>query len=94
MCNPPFHGSLAEADAGSQRKRKNLGLENRQSAKLNFGGQKAELWCAGGELAFIGNIIGESKQYAHQVLWFTSLVSKSVHLKPLKSLLKKFFEPR
>ncbi len=86
MCNPPFHQSLSEANAGSQRKRKNLGIENKSA--LNFGGQKAELWCDGGELTFISNMIKQSKQYAHQVLWFTSLVSKSANLSPLKKQLR------
>ena len=43
MCNPPFHASEAEANKGTQRKWKNLGKGH--SNKLNFGGQKAELWC-------------------------------------------------
>ena len=56
---------------------------------LNFGGQKAELWCPGGELAFIRNMIKESKAYQSQVLWFTCLVSKKEHLSKLKFSLKK-----
>jgi len=47
MCNPPFHNSLADANAGTNRKWKNLNKGNNSSNKavLNFGGQKAELWC-------------------------------------------------
>ncbi len=37
LCNPPFHDSAAAARAGSERKRRNLGL-NKDDA-LNFGGQ-------------------------------------------------------
>ncbi|MBR9729303.1 23S rRNA (adenine(1618)-N(6))-methyltransferase RlmF [Shewanella intestini] len=99
MCNPPFHRSLAEATAGSQKKLANLAA-NRQSKQprkattsktnvLNFGGQKAELWCEGGELQFMTNMINESVRFAGQVRWFTSLISKSEHLKPCKVLLAK-----
>lgn len=63
--------------------------KNKAQAKLNFGGQKAELWCPGGEIAFIRNMIRESKQYRTQVLWFTCLVSKKDHLSLLKLALKK-----
>jgi len=91
MCNPPFHKSLADANRGSTRKWKNLnkGAENKAKGTLNFGGQKAELWCKGGELAFIGQMIKESKKYQNQVLWFTCLVSKKDNLSKLKFYLKK-----
>lgn len=61
----------------------------KQEKTLNFGGQKAELWCPGGELAFIGRMIKESKTYQKQVFWFTCLVSKKDHLSKLKLSLKK-----
>ena len=38
LCNPPFHDSAQAAQAGSERKRHNLGLDN--DAALNFGGQQ------------------------------------------------------
>ena len=89
MCNPPFHGSLAEATAGSERKLTNLarnrGIKTAKAVSkvnLNFGGQKAELWCEGGEQQFLANMIKESAQIPQQVMWFTSLVSKSDNLKP------------
>ncbi len=81
MCNPPFHDSAAAARAGSERKRRNLGL-NKDDA-LNFGGQQQELWCEGGEVAFIKKMIEESKGFAKQVMWFTSLVSRGENLPPL-----------
>ncbi|PTA96644.1 23S rRNA (adenine(1618)-N(6))-methyltransferase RlmF [Kluyvera sp. Nf5] len=81
LCNPPFHDSAQAAQAGSERKRRNLGLDN--DAALNFGGQQQELWCEGGEVAFISKTIDESKQFARQVLWFTSLVSRGDNLPPL-----------
>ncbi|MCP4991403.1 MAG: 23S rRNA (adenine(1618)-N(6))-methyltransferase RlmF [Colwellia sp.] len=93
LCNPPFHKSLAEASQGTKRKWQNLNKtstahQNKESA-LNFGGQKAELWCPGGELAFINKMIKESKVYQKQVLWFTCLVSKKDHLSKIKLSLKK-----
>lgn len=93
VCNPPFHSSLAEASKGTTRKLKNLnkGINSskNQEKTLNFGGQKAELWCPGGELTFIGQMIKESKNFQKQVLWFTCLVSKKDHLSKLKLSLKK-----
>ena len=113
MCNPPFHKSLKEANAGSIRKWNNLNKKDNtadkntakntgrntnkidnvskqvQPVNLNFGGQKAELWCAGGEVAFIQTMIQESKQFKNQVLWFTCLVSKKDHLGLIKLSLKK-----
>jgi len=91
MCNPPFHKSLADASTGTTRKWQNLNKPNNTNNKgaLNFGGQKAELWCQGGELAFIRQMIKESKLYRKQVLWFTCLVSKKDHLSKLKLSLKK-----
>ncbi len=87
MCNPPFHASMDAAAKGTQRKWKNLGKGD--SNKLNFGGQNAELWCPGGELQFIANMIDESTAFADQCLWFTTLVSKKDNLKPLYKLLNK-----
>jgi len=85
LCNPPFHGSQAEAEQGARRKIKNLKRGSaQQSAPLNFGGQAGELACAGGELGFITRMIRESVSHAEQVGWFSSLVSKSANLKPLQ----------
>lgn len=99
LCNPPFHKSLADATQGTTRKLKNLAKgkqansaierDKSQSSKLNFGGQKAELWCEGGELAFIRNMIKESRYFQDQVLWFTCLVSKKDNLSAIKLSLKK-----
>lgn len=57
------------------------------STDLNFGGQKAELWCEGGELGFISQMITESMDFAEQVGWFSTLVSKSENIAPLKKRL-------
>ncbi|MDK9586118.1 23S rRNA (adenine(1618)-N(6))-methyltransferase RlmF [Lelliottia wanjuensis] len=81
MCNPPFHDSAATARAGSERKRRNLGQA--EDGALNFGGQQHELWCEGGEVAFIEKMIAESQQFGRQVKWFTTLVSRGDNLPPL-----------
>ena len=86
LCNPPFHSSIEAANKGTQRKWKNLGKG--PSKKLNFGGQNAELWCPGGEIQFLANMIKQSMEFAEQCLWFTSLVSKKDNLKPLHKLLE------
>ncbi|NQD39103.1 23S rRNA (adenine(1618)-N(6))-methyltransferase RlmF [Permianibacter sp. IMCC34836] len=105
LCNPPFHRSLAEAQAGTERKLRGLaasagknagshrgnrkrigasGAGNRDGDKeapaLNFGGQAAELYCPGGEAAFIKRMIRESADVSKQVLWFSTLVSKAENL--------------
>jgi len=56
---------------------------------LNFGGQNNELWCEGGEIRFVTQLVDESAQYAQQVLWFTSLVSKASNLPGIEAALKK-----
>lgn len=89
MCNPPFHASAAEACAGTQRKWKNLGKVADQKPVLNFGGQGAELWCAGGEEAFMRRMVAESAAFCECCLWFTSLISKSASLPGVYRALKK-----
>ncbi|HGD3309929.1 TPA: 23S rRNA (adenine(1618)-N(6))-methyltransferase RlmF [Enterobacter hormaechei] len=81
LCNPPFHDSAVSARAGSERKRRNLGQA--EDGALNFGGQQQELWCEGGEVAFILRMIAESKGFGRQVKWFTTLVSRGDNLPPL-----------
>ncbi|WP_261841433.1 23S rRNA (adenine(1618)-N(6))-methyltransferase RlmF [Aliamphritea ceti] len=103
MCNPPFHASAEEANAAAQRKVTNLSqpkkaprgakaavakTEVSKTMKLNFGGQNNELWCKGGEAEFIGRMIKESRDFAEQCLWFTSLVSKQENLPRLQQQLK------
>lgn len=80
VCNPPFHASAAEANESSQRKVKNLKI-SAEKPILNFGGQSNELWCEGGEEAFVQQMIAESKFFAKQCFWFTSLISKQSNLK-------------
>lgn len=87
LCNPPFHASLAEASKGTERKLRNLGKEVKDKPVLNFGGQKAELWCEGGEAAFLAAMINQSLAFAEQCLWFSSLVSKKENLPAAKKAL-------
>ena len=103
ICNPPFHASQDEATKSSVRKINNLesrshatktttrdGAE-RSEAKpvLNFGGHNAELWCEGGELGFVTQMIYESAKYPMQCLWFTTLVSKRDNLSSIYKTLNK-----
>jgi 23S rRNA (adenine1618-N6)-methyltransferase len=82
ICNPPFHSSKEEASQSSIRKVNNLNSKTTKTDTqvLNFGGHNAELWCEGGELGFIKQMIFESAKYPMQCLWFTTLVSKQSNL--------------
>ncbi|MHA7130745.1 23S rRNA (adenine(1618)-N(6))-methyltransferase RlmF [Algoriphagus namhaensis] len=87
MCNPPFHKSAEEALEASSRKAKNL--YNDPEAKLNFGGGPEELWCPGGEFTFIKNMVKESLLFQDQILWFTSIVSKSENVIPVERVMQR-----
>ena len=80
ICNPPFHKSLKDAMDGNKRKIQNLTKQKITKNTLNFGGKNNELWCKGGEIAFISNMIKESFEFKNNVLWFTTLVSKKENL--------------
>jgi 23S rRNA (adenine1618-N6)-methyltransferase len=82
ICNPPFMRHKMRLP----KKRKINNLESQSAATkttkpiLNFGGHNAELWCEGGELGFVTQMIYESAKYPMQCLWFTTLVSKKENL--------------
>ena len=76
ICNPPFHSSWQEAQAGTNRKWDNLNNAKSQAPVLNFGGKNNELWCVGGEAAFIRRMTDQSALFKKNVLWFSTLVSK------------------
>jgi 23S rRNA (adenine1618-N6)-methyltransferase len=80
MCNPPFHASAAEAAAGTARKLRNLSRGKPAAPVLNFGGRSHELWCAGGEVAFVRRMIAESAERPELCSWFTTLVAKRDNL--------------
>ncbi|MCF8284409.1 MAG: 23S rRNA (adenine(1618)-N(6))-methyltransferase RlmF [Sphingobacteriales bacterium] len=81
ICNPPFFGSAAEAAQGNIKKTSNLRGELVIKPRLNFGGKNSELWCPGGELKFVNDMIYQSKEFGKQIKWFTTLVSKKENLK-------------
>jgi 23S rRNA (adenine1618-N6)-methyltransferase len=87
ICNPPFHASLQEAQRSTAAKWKKLGI-SKQATALNFGGQKTELWCYGGEAGFIRRMVEQSSMVAHQCLWFSTLVSKKNTLPIIYKALK------
>jgi 23S rRNA (adenine1618-N6)-methyltransferase len=89
ICNPPFHSSSADAKKSALRKESNLTNHKTSKPVLNFGGQNAELWCKGGEIGFITQMIYESAKYPLQCLWFTTLVSKKDNLKSIYRTLNK-----
>ncbi len=89
ICNPPFHASLAEAQAGAIRKLSNLKNMKITKPILNFAGQQTELWCEGGEEKFIYKMITESKEFAANCVWFSTLVSRESHLESIYKTLKK-----
>jgi 23S rRNA (adenine1618-N6)-methyltransferase len=89
ICNPPFHNSKENAAKSALRKVNNLQENRTKTPILNFGGQQTELWCEGGELGFITQMIYESAKYPMQVLWFSTLVSKKENLPSLYKTLAK-----
>jgi 23S rRNA (adenine1618-N6)-methyltransferase len=56
---------------------------------LNFGGQNAELWCPGGEEAFVRRMIEQSAQFSTQCFWFSTLISKKDNLAGVYKTLKR-----
>jgi 23S rRNA (adenine1618-N6)-methyltransferase len=88
ICNPPFHVSADEARKGSVRKIKNLTGKKTVDPTLNFGGMSNELWCDGGERKFIRNIVHQSRKFAENCFWFTTLVSKQSNLKNVYEMLQ------
>ena len=89
ICNPPFHSSFEEAQAGTLRKLTNLNRKRITKPILNFGGKNKELWCEGGEEKFVQRMITQSRQLSSSCFWFSTLVSKSSHLKTIYAALKK-----
>ena len=88
ICNPPFHASLQEAQAGTIKKWGNL-KNKEQSTLLNFGGKNNELWFTGGEAAFISRMVDQSAMFSKQCLWFSTLVSKRENLEFIYKMLRK-----
>lgn len=89
ICNPPFHASLEEAQAGTLRKLSNLKGKKITKANLNFGGQNNELWCKGGEISFVRDMIRQSKQFSESIFWFSTSISKQSNLNTVYQELEK-----
>ena len=80
MCNPPFYKSAEEALKNSERKNKNPHGKKSNKKERNFAGKATELWTEGGEKQFLKDMVYQSRKYATQVGWFTTLVSREAHL--------------
>ncbi|MCL4115128.1 UNVERIFIED_CONTAM: hypothetical protein GTU68_033149 [Idotea baltica] len=105
ICNPPFHSSIEDALAfdyrqilglflrdalkGTRRKIKNLTGKKVKTPELNFAGISNELIYDGGEQQFIRNMIYESKHFAKNIFWFSTVVSKESNLKGIYKTLEK-----
>lgn len=89
ICNPPFHATQAEAEAGTLRKLSNLKKKRVKKAELNFSGQGGELWTDGGEKRFVLNMINESAQFPKNSAWYSTLVSKQSNLRSFYDRLEK-----
>ncbi|TXF78977.1 23S rRNA (adenine(1618)-N(6))-methyltransferase RlmF [Chryseobacterium sp.] len=87
ICNPPFHSTPEEAKKGSRRKVQNLSGKKTKTPELNFAGIGSELICEGGESAFIQKMVRESKAFATNFYWFSTLVSKQSNLKGIYKIL-------
>jgi len=87
VCNPPFHASAEDAQKGTARKVQNLSGKRTKTPDLNFAGISNELIYNGGEHTFINDMVFESRRFAKNVFWFSTLVSKQSNLKGIyKSL--------
>lgn len=89
ICNPPFHSSKEEAQKGTRRKIKNLKGKDSKTPVLNFSGVSNELIFEGGEYVFIHTMIKQSKAFAKNVTWFSTLVSKQSNMKGILNALEK-----
>ena len=87
ICNPPFHASVEDAQKEAKRKVSNLTGTKVNKPKLNFSGMNSELIYPGGEYGFIHNMIKQSKKFASNCFWFSTLVSKQANLIGIYDLL-------
>ncbi len=87
FCNPPFHASWEEAQAGALRKLNNLTRKKNAKPLATFGGQNCELWYPGGEVKFVGEMIRQSQHFPLSCFWFTTLISKETTLRSVYAAL-------
>lgn len=88
ICNPPFYSSQMDADKENVRKTTNISNKKINIPQRNFGGHNAELYCEGGEKQFVTDMIKESRKFASNCYWFTTLVSKQNHIKAIRKALE------
>jgi len=88
LCNPPFYKDETEALEATKRKLKGLGKPTDEVIR-NFAGQAQELWCKGGEKAFLHTYLYESSLHKTNCFWYTSLVSNKDNIKSMQKSLKK-----
>lgn len=88
MCNPPFYKDEEEANENTLLKQKGLG-KSTQKVSRNFSGTAKELWYPGGEKAFVHNYLYQSSLLKTNCFWYTSLVSKTQHVKSMEASLEK-----
>lgn len=89
VCNPPFHASLEEARSNSIRKLSNLTGKKIMEPVLNFSGQPNELWCKGGEVKFVGDMVLQSENFYDSCYWFSTLISRKDNLPAIYQQLEK-----
>ena len=87
ICNPPFHSSKEDAQKSTLRKLRNLSDKKVKKNHVKFAGVNNEIIFEGGEIKFIENIVNESKLYAKNCYWFSTLVSKQSNLKKTYKLI-------
>ena len=79
VCNPPFFDSDVGEAAG-------------QNPRTDYGGTEQEMWCPGGEEAFVVALIRESKSHRDRCGWFSAMVGKKKTLKAAKAALAELEE--
>ena len=65
------------------------GAKGTAQPRLNFGGGGTELWCNGGERAFVKSMIEQSAGIPKRVLWFHQPRSKADNIVHIEAALKK-----
>ena len=76
--------AAAAAAASSERRAPPAG-----ASSDNFGGSASELWCPGGEAAFVDRTIAESEARADRCLWFSTLVSRKARVPDVETRLRR-----
>lgn len=81
MCNPPFYSDADDIAASAELKA--------DASQTSCTGAPCEMITAGGEVAFVMRIFGESQQLGTRVQWYTSMLGK---LSSVESIVQKIRE--